>query len=160
MSKTQERQESCPSQPAASLGSGGGAGATDYRRLRYGRGTRPHQDLRHGMLAANERRTLNKTHRPKSLLAGLLKCGLCGGGYTLTGLERYGCATRRSKGTCRNSATIGRRELEVRIFDGLKTRLMAPDLVREFMDSFQREANKAAANTSKPWTQAPPACRP
>ena len=102
------------------------------------------ENLRHSMRVGNERQ-LNRAHRPKSLLARLLKCGLCGGGYTLTGLDRYGCATRRSKGTCRNASTIGRRELEARIFDGLKTRLMAPELVREFVETFQREANKAAA---------------
>ncbi len=88
---------------------------------------------------------LNRAHRPRSLLAGLVRCGVCGGGYTLTGTDRYGCATRRSKGTCGNSATIGRRDLEGRIFAGMKTRLMAPELVREFMDAFQKEVNKAAS---------------
>ena len=97
------------------------------------------------MGGAGKTNALNSAHRPRSLFAGLLKCGLCGGGYTLTGLERYGCATRRSKGTCDNAATIGRRELEARILEGLKSRLMAPDLVREFVDAFHKEANKAAA---------------
>ena len=52
-------------------------------------------------------------------------------------------AARRAPAS--NAATIGRRELEARILEGLKRRLMAPDLVREFVDAFHKEANKAAA---------------
>jgi site-specific DNA recombinase len=97
---------------------------------------------------------LNRAHRARSLLAGLLKCGVCGGGYTITGLERYGCATRRAKGTCTNSTTISRHELEGRIFEGLKTRLMAPELVREFVDAFHKEANRAVAQRQQAAEQA------
>lgn len=32
---------------------------------------------------------LNESHRPKYLLSGMVKCGCCGGGYTITGKERY-----------------------------------------------------------------------
>jgi len=49
---------------------------------------------------------LNRAHRRRFLLSGLLKCGLCGGGYTIVGKDRYGCATRRAKGTCANAITI------------------------------------------------------
>ena len=60
--------------------------------------------------------------------------------------------TRRSKGTCSNAATIGRRELEARIFDGLKTRLMAPELVREFVDSLPEggEQGSGGATSRRP----------
>ena len=91
------------------------------------------------MRAESQTNALNRAHRPKSLLAKLLKCGMCGAGYTLIGPDRYGCAKRRSKGTCNNTATIGRRELKTRILGGLKDRLMAPDLVREFVDAFHKE---------------------
>lgn len=52
---------------------------------------------------------------------------------------------RRSKGTCSNVASIGRHEIEARILGGLKDRLMAPDLVREFVEAFQKETNRVAA---------------
>ena len=87
---------------------------------------------------------LNRAHRRKFLcLSGLSKpAGFCGGGYTIVAQERYGCATRRSRGTCENHATIGRQEIELRVLGGLK-KLMAPELVREFVRAFQEEVNQA-----------------
>lgn len=92
---------------------------------------------------------LNRTHRRKFLLSGVLKCGLCGGGYTIVAQDRYGCATRRSKGTCDNHATIGRQEIEARVLGGLKGKLMAPELVREFVRAFQEEVNHAAVERER-----------
>src|SRR5215467_9759710 len=37
--------------------------------------------------------------RPKHLLAGLVRCSCCGGGYTLISKDLLGCATTRNKGT-------------------------------------------------------------
>ena len=82
---------------------------------------------------------LNATHRSRFLLSGLLRCGCCGGGYTIIGKDRYGCATRRQKGTCENSRTITRQEIEGRVLLGLKERLLAPDLVAAFMAAAQEE---------------------
>jgi site-specific DNA recombinase len=92
---------------------------------------------------------LNRAHRRKFLLSGLLKCGCCGGDFTILAQDRYGCATRRSKGTCNNSATVNRQEIEARVLDGLKGRLMAPELVREFIRAFQEEANRAATERER-----------
>ena len=52
---------------------------------------------------------LNRAHRRKFLLTGLLECGVCGGGYTIMGKDRYGCAGHRNKGTCGNDRTIAAR---------------------------------------------------
>ena len=82
---------------------------------------------------------LNELHRARFLLSGLLRCGCCGGGYTIIGKDRYGCATRKQKGTCDNARTIGRQEIEARVLEGLKERLLAPDLVAEFMKAMQDE---------------------
>ena len=88
---------------------------------------------------------LNRAHRRRFLLSGLLKCGLCGGGYTIVGKDRYGCATRRAKGTCANAITIIRQEIEDRVLSGLKDKLLAPDLVRAFVEEFQAEVNRLQA---------------
>jgi site-specific DNA recombinase len=40
---------------------------------------------------------------------------------------------------------VSRQEIEARVLDGLKERLMAPELVREFIRAFQEEANRTAA---------------
>ena len=87
---------------------------------------------------------LNWAHRRKFLLSGLLVCGCCGGVYTVVGRDRYGCATRRAKGTCSNRTTVTRRALEARVLGGLKEKLMAPELIAEFVRTFQEEINAAA----------------
>lgn len=40
---------------------------------------------------------LNRAHRRKFLLSGLLSCGCCGASYAILAQDRYGCANRRSK---------------------------------------------------------------
>jgi site-specific DNA recombinase len=70
---------------------------------------------------------LNRAHRRRFLLSGLLTCGCCGAGYTIMAKDRYGCAGRRSKGTCANVRTISRHEIEARILKALKQNLLTPD---------------------------------
>ena len=88
---------------------------------------------------------LNRAHRRRYLLSGLLSCGCCNEGYTLVGASRYGCAGRRSKGVCANGRTICRVELEERILGALKQKLLTPDLVAEFTRAYQEECNRSAA---------------
>ncbi len=85
---------------------------------------------------------LNRAHRPKFLLSGLLTCGGCGAGYTIVAQDRYGCATRRSKGTCDNSRTITRQQIEARVLEGLKDRLLTPELIAVFIDECESAWNK------------------
>lgn len=93
---------------------------------------------------------LNRAHRRKFLLSGLMTCGVCGEAYTIIATDRYGCAAHKNKGTCANKATIRRIEIEGRVLTGLKDKLMAPDMVEEFTRTFHEELNKqtkkAAAN--------------
>ena len=85
---------------------------------------------------------LNDTHRPRFLLSGLLSCGVCGGGYTITAKDRYGCARRGRQGTCSNSHGIKRQELERRVLDGLRTSLVTPDLIADFTKEYTAEWNR------------------
>ncbi len=80
--------------------------------------------------------------RPKHLLAGLAKCGQCGGGYVLISKDLLGCATARNKGTCRNRLNIRRDVLEASVLSGLRTHLMHPELFREFCAEFTAEINR------------------
>ncbi|WP_211110591.1 recombinase family protein [Azospirillum ramasamyi] len=89
---------------------------------------------------------LNRAHRRKFLLSGLLTCGCCGAGYTIMGKELYGCSGRRRKGNCANDRTISRFDIERRVLTGLKERLLAPELVREFVDSFRAGVEAATAD--------------
>jgi site-specific DNA recombinase len=92
---------------------------------------------------------LNRAHRRHFLLSGLLVCGSCGGGYTIVGPDRYGCATRRSKGTCTNALPIGRHTLEDRVLSGLKERMMAPELVAAFVGAFNTEMRNLSASADR-----------
>ena len=92
---------------------------------------------------------LNRAHRRHFLLSGLLACGSCGAGYTIVGPDRYGCAARRSKGTCTNTLLISRHELEDRVLSGLKERMMAPDLVAAFVDAFNAEMRHLATSAER-----------
>lgn len=42
----------------------------------------------------------HRKQRPRLLLSGLLKCGVCGGGFSKVSQTHYGCSTARNKGTC------------------------------------------------------------
>ena len=91
---------------------------------------------------------LNRAHRRKFFFSGLLKCGHCGGGYTIVAQDRYGCATRRSKGTCDNCATVSRQEIEGRVLDGLKSGCW-PRTGPRVCDDVQEEINRVAAEKSQ-----------
>jgi site-specific DNA recombinase len=87
-----------------------------------------------------------RARRPNYLLSGLLKCGACGGGFSKISQSHYGCSTARNKGTCDNLLAIRRDKLEATVLDGLKHRLMQPELVTAFVDEFHREINRGGPN--------------
>ncbi len=82
---------------------------------------------------------LNAAHRPRYLLSGLISCGSCGSAYSMIGNDRYGCSGHRNRGTCENRLAIRRDELEERALRGLKDKLLAPELMEEFIRAFHEE---------------------
>ena len=87
---------------------------------------------------------LNRAHRKRYMLSGLIKCRVCGAGYAVMAKDRYGCSGHRNKGTCDNSRTIKRQTLEQTILDALKDELLAPACVEAFVEEFQTEVDKLA----------------
>jgi site-specific DNA recombinase len=85
---------------------------------------------------------LNATHRPRTLLSGLLVCGCCGGSYARRGQDRYACMTHIRSGRCHNNRTIARTALEIRVLDGLRDKLMAPEVAAEAIRAFAEETNR------------------
>ena len=92
--------------------------------------------------------TLNGARRGQFLLSGLLTCGACGGSYTIIGADRYGCATRRGKGTCTNAVTIMRQPIETRVLGALKDRMLTPEMVSEFVTAFAEECARHRRETA------------
>lgn len=95
-----------------------------------------------GVREHHRQNRLNGARRPRSLLSGLITCGCCGGPYALRGADRFTCSNHVSKGTCDNSRTIRREELEARVLAGLKNRMMAPEIVEEAMRAYAQETNR------------------
>ena len=85
----------------------------------------------------------NKRQSKKRLLSGLLKCGRCGGGMTISRGDRYYCSARREKSTCDADRGIGAHELEERVLNGLRDILLGNEvLIDEFAAEFKRELTR------------------
>ena len=85
-----------------------------------------------------------EARRPQHLLTGKVVCGVCGGPFHARGRDYLGCHAAR-RYLCTNTTTIRRGPLEARVLDGLRHKLMRPDLVAEFVAEFTREWNRLAA---------------
>jgi len=85
---------------------------------------------------------LTGARRSKFLLSGLLKCGECGGSYTIVSQDRYGCANRKNRGLCHNSKTIKRQDIEKRVLSGLKHKLLEPKALSKFIDEYVSQLKK------------------
>ena len=72
--------------------------------------------------------------RPRFLITGLAKCGECGSSYVKISANLFGCAAASNRGTCSNRLNIRLDTLEQLILDGLRHRLMAPDLFKTFCE--------------------------
>jgi site-specific DNA recombinase len=80
--------------------------------------------------------------RPQHLLTGKAVCGICGGPAAPIGKDYIACSAARRQGTCTNRTSIRRGEIERWIVDALRHQLMAPDLVSEFIRTFNDEVNR------------------
>jgi site-specific DNA recombinase len=101
--------------------------------------------VRHALTHDNVGVRSERARRPVYLLSNLLKCGVCGGGFSKVSQHHYGCSNARNRGTCGNLLTIRRDVLEASVLSGLKTHLMDPKLVKEFAAEYHREVNRLNA---------------
>ena len=85
---------------------------------------------------------LNATHRPRTLLSGLLFCGCCGGSYARRGQDRYACTNHVLGNGCDNARTVDRKVLETRVLTGLRERMMTPEIAAEAMRAYTQETNR------------------
>jgi site-specific DNA recombinase len=88
--------------------------------------------------------------RPKYLFSGLMRCGVCDGGFSKISLHHFGCSTARNQGEtrCTNLLTIRRAVLEETVLSTLRERLMDPELFRVFAEEFTTEWNRLQAEAS------------
>ncbi|MCC0013333.1 MAG: recombinase family protein [Hoeflea sp.] len=79
--------------------------------------------------------------RPRYLFSGLIKCGVCGNGFSKISQHHFGCSNARNKGTCSNSRTIRVEDLEATVLVGLQENMMTDDLLKVFCDEYTRHIN-------------------
>ena len=89
---------------------------------------------------------LRDRQRPRYLLSGLVKCGHCGGGFSVISRTHMGCSSARNKGTCDNRRTIKREALEELVLGSLRHHLMDPDLCEVFAEEYARHLNEIRIN--------------
>ncbi|NBU28282.1 MAG: hypothetical protein EBS42_08750, partial [Caulobacteraceae bacterium] len=94
-----------------------------------------------------------QVRRQPHLFSGLLKCGRCGGSYTVYNRDRLACATSREKGpsVCSNRRLVKRTDIEARVLVGLQTRLLAPEAVSTYVRLYHeaRKRIEAEARTNR-----------
>ncbi len=93
--------------------------------------------------------------RPRYLFSGLMRCCVCGGGFSKISAAHFGCSTARNKGqsVCENRLTIRRDALEATVMDGLRYRLMDPILFKAFAQEFTAEWNRLQAGAGAQLSQ-------
>jgi len=86
-------------------------------------------------------------NRPRYLLSGLVKCGMCGGGYAKINATHYGCAASKNKGEsfCTNRKAIAREKLESAVLSALQTHLMRDDFLEIFCAEYAKHLNALRA---------------
>jgi len=101
-----------------------------------------HAGIQRKWKAGESDRRFNQFRRPKYLFSGLTKCGECGAGFIVHSREFLGCFGARDRGTCTNRLRISRLDVEARVLDALKTKLLRKDFFEEFCREFAKEMNR------------------
>lgn len=91
----------------------------------------------------------SKQRRPKRLLSGVGRCGMCGANWIVFTKDKWGCADWKTRGGCTNSRSISMREYERRVLGQLQSILLDTDATALFLEryneSLQRRLNEATA---------------
>ena len=80
--------------------------------------------------------------RARHLFTGLMVCAECGGRMIAAGKDYIACDHARNQGTCSHKRGVKRHLIEEVVLETLKTNLMQPDLVEEFIRAFHAEVNR------------------
>lgn len=87
---------------------------------------------------------LSHARRPKRLLSGLLRCGVCGGSYIVRTRDFVACSRRTNTGTCDNARDVSMGEIETRVLDALRQHLLAPEAVAIAVEAYRVERRRLA----------------
>jgi len=94
------------------------------------------------------RRQTNAPAAPKrrqSIFVGLMKCGMCGANYTTYTGGKLVCAGHRERGTCDNHRTPMRAQVETRVLEGLREKILSPEAVAAYVRTYHKAAQARKA---------------
>ena len=105
---------------------------------------------------AAERRIAHpwRQRRAKRILTGLLKCAACGSGMSTYGKDKSGrhrlrCSAAAENGTCPDPATFYIDTVEKAVLSGLSAELRHPDVIAEWIRTYQAERRRLASEQDK-----------
>jgi len=75
--------------------------------------------------------------KPKYLLSGLLRCGVCDAHYTITDAVSYGCSSYHDGHACSNSIRVRRDRVEEALLGPIRNDLLAPERVAQMAKEMQ-----------------------
>ena len=100
------------------------------------------------MKTARGKQRPEKAHRPKHLLAGLLRCGCCGSAMAVNNVKtdsrRIYCGRRKEGGRCANGKTYKLERIEARVVTALKSQLANPRAIERYLATYQAERKRLA----------------
>jgi DNA invertase Pin-like site-specific DNA recombinase len=87
-------------------------------------------------------------HHSKYVLSGFMKCGLCGGAFSIVSCSRtygprYSCRRAAREGSCTNRIEIKRKTLEDLLLARLKTELESPEVMAYIAQELRRRVDEA-----------------
>ena len=92
---------------------------------------------------------LYQKRRPKRLLSGLLRCGCCGGSYSVVRDDVMRCSTLTNSRGCDNRRTVRTGEIEARVLTALQQHLLAPDVVAAAVEAYREERQRLGTRRRK-----------
>ena len=91
---------------------------------------------------------LNQAPRAKHLFSGLIKCGQCGGSFTVHSKTNLKCTTARERGpaACNNGHSLRLDTLERRVLTALEERLLSESAFSHFVKTYRAERARLRAS--------------
>ncbi|MDX0232906.1 recombinase family protein [Sinorhizobium meliloti] len=96
---------------------------------------------------------LRDVPKSKRLLSGLLRCGCCGGGMALMGVDRSGpriqCSTYRESRSCTNGARYYIEKIERQVLDSLRIQFADTAIIDEYVRAYREERRRVEAESRR-----------
>lgn len=102
--------------------------------------------------------SIRSNNRPKRLLSGLLKCGACGSGMAVAGVDKSGrtrlrCSAHTNSGACSDPKTFYLDEVEWLAISSLTKELATPDLIKLYAERYLKARIADDANENRRRTE-------